>query len=123
MTEHSKPKTREERAKLEIGHTEISRPVKWTLFLVGLFTLFAIPTVQTYREIRQYAAGTREHPWPQCCDILDALPRATVACSASGLVEMSTDVSVKVSLMVSLLAPPLRRARSCWCGGSSAATG
>ena len=81
MTKQPKPKTREEQAKLEIGHTEISRPVKWTLFMVGLFTLFAIPALQTYREIQQYAAGMREHPRPQCCDIFDALPRATAACS------------------------------------------
>ena len=81
MTEQPKPNTREEQAKLEIGHTEISRPVKWMLFVVGLFTLFAIPAVQTYREIRQYAADRREHSWPQCCDIFDALPRATAACS------------------------------------------
>ncbi len=82
MTEHSKTTMpREEQAKLEIGRTEISRPVKWTLFVVGLFTLFVIPTVQTYREIWQYAAGECERPWPQCCDIFDALPRATAACS------------------------------------------
>ncbi|MFC1596729.1 hypothetical protein ACFL5Q_02170 [Planctomycetota bacterium] len=81
MTEQPKPKTREEQAKLEIGHTEISRGVKWTLFVVGLLTLFAVPAVQTYREIRQYAVGRRAHPWSQCCDIFDALPRATAAYS------------------------------------------
>jgi len=79
MTEQPKPQTREEQAKLEIGHTEISVGVKWTLFAVGLFTLFAVPAVQTYREIRLHAEGRREHPWPQCCDIFDALPRATAA--------------------------------------------
>ena len=79
MTEQPKPKTREEQAKLEIGHTEISRPVKWTLFVVGLFTLFAVPAMQTYLEIRQHAEGRREIPWPQCCDIFDSLPRAAAA--------------------------------------------
>lgn len=79
MTEHPKPKTREEQAKLEIGHTEISRPVKWTLFVVGLFTLFSVPAMQTYYEIRQYMVGGRETSWPQCCDIFDVLPRATAA--------------------------------------------
>lgn len=82
MTEHPKTTmTREEQAKLEIGRTEISRPVKWTLFVSGLFTLFAVPTVQTLHEIRQYTAGEREGPWPQCCDIFDALPRAIAACT------------------------------------------
>ncbi len=79
MTERPKPQTREEQAKLEIGHTEMSHGVKWALFMVGLATLFAIPAVQSYREMRQYADGRRENPWPQCCDIFDALPRAAVA--------------------------------------------
>ncbi len=81
MTAQPKPQTREEQAKLEIGHTEISLGVKWTLFVVGLLTLFGVPAVQTYREMRQHAAGRRESPWPQCCDIFDALPRAAAAFS------------------------------------------
>jgi len=82
MTERPKPLTREEQAKLEIGHTEISLGAKWTLSVVGLFTLFAVPAVQTYREMRQHAEGRRETPWPQFCDIFDALPRAAAAYSA-----------------------------------------
>ncbi len=81
MTERLKPQTREEQATLEIGYTEISLGVKWTLFVVGLFTLFAVPSVQTYHEMRQHAEGRREHPWPQCFDIFDALPRAATAYS------------------------------------------
>ena len=79
MTKRPKPLTREKQAKLEIGHTEFSLGVKWTLFVVGLFTLFAVPAVQTYREMRQHAEGRRENPWPQCCDIFDAIPRAAAA--------------------------------------------
>ena len=79
MIERPKPRTREEQAKLEIGHTEISLGVKWTLFVVGISTLFAVPAVQTYREMRQYAEGRRDSPWPQCCDLFDALPRAAAA--------------------------------------------
>lgn len=81
MTERPKPQTREEQAKIEIGHTEISVGVKWTLFVVGLFTLFAVPAVQTYREMRQHAEGRRENPWPQCCDIFNALPHTAAAYS------------------------------------------
>ena len=81
MTERFRPLTREEQAKLEIGHTEISPGVKWTLFVAGLLTLFAVPAVQTYRQMRQHAEGRRENPWPQCCDIFVALPRAGAACS------------------------------------------
>ena len=79
MIERPKLQTREEQAKLEIGHTEITPGAKWTLCLVGLFTLFAVPAVQTYREMRQHAEGRRETPWPQCCEIFDALPRAAAA--------------------------------------------
>ena len=79
MTEPLTSPTREEQAKLEIGHTEISPGVKWTLCVVGLFTLFAVPSAQAYREMRQHAEGRREGRWPQCCDIFAALPRAEAA--------------------------------------------
>lgn len=79
MTQHTMYPTREEQARLEIGHTEFSRGVKWTLVAVGLVTLFAVPAVQTYREMRQHAEGRRESGWPQCCDIFAALPRAVAA--------------------------------------------
>ena len=82
MTGRHKPLTREQQAKLEIGHTEFSLGVKWTLLAVGLITLFAVPTVQTYRELRQHAEGRRESAWPQCCDIIDAWPQAAAACRA-----------------------------------------
>jgi hypothetical protein len=79
MTERPKPQTREEQAKLEIGQTEISLGVKWALVVVGLLTLFAVPAVQTYHEMRQHAESQRENPWPQCFDIFDAVPRAATA--------------------------------------------
>ena len=79
MSERPESLTREEQAKLEIGHTEISLGVKWTLFMVGLFTLFALSVAQTYREMRQHAKGQRESPRPQYCDIANALPSAAAA--------------------------------------------
>jgi hypothetical protein len=81
MSERPQTHTRETQAKLEIGHTEISVGAKWTLVVIGLFTLFAVPAVQAYREMQLHAAGRRENPWPQCCDIFDALPRAVAAYS------------------------------------------
>ncbi|MCU0871903.1 MAG: hypothetical protein MUE50_06115 [Pirellulaceae bacterium] len=79
MTERAKIQTRIEQAKLETGHTDIRSGVKWALVAVGLFTLLAVPAVQTYRDLRQHAEGQREDPWPQCFDIFDALPRAAAA--------------------------------------------
>jgi alginate O-acetyltransferase complex protein AlgJ len=81
MTKGPRLQTREEQARLEIGHTEISVAVKWMLSVVGLFTLFAVPAVQTYRDMRLHAEGQRERAWPQWCDIFDALPRAAAAYS------------------------------------------
>jgi alginate O-acetyltransferase complex protein AlgJ len=79
MTARPAPLTREEQAKVEIGHTAISPGVKWSLCAIGLFTLFAVPFVQAVHETRQYAHGKRGTPWPQCCEVIDALPRAIAA--------------------------------------------
>jgi alginate O-acetyltransferase complex protein AlgJ len=76
MTEQAKSMTREEQAQLEIGHTEISCANRWTLFLVGLFTLFTIPMVQTCHETYEYAIGKRAGPWQQSLDVFDAAGRA-----------------------------------------------
>ena len=79
MTERTKPQSREEQAGLEIGQTQVSRGVKWTLFVIGLFTLAAVPVAETYRDMRQHSNRRHGFPWPQCCDIFDALPRAAAA--------------------------------------------
>lgn len=79
MSERNKIPSRLEQAQLEIGHTQMSLGVKWALFAVGLLTLLAVPTVQTCRELRPPAGSQRENAWPQCCDLLEALPRAVAA--------------------------------------------
>lgn len=83
MAEQFQPQSREEQAKREIGRTEMGRGVKWALFVMGLFTLLAVPVGQTYRETRQHAAGRRASRWPQCGDIFGAGPRAAAAYRAS----------------------------------------
>ena len=62
MTERPKHLNREEQAKLGIGRTEFSNGVKWTLFVMGLLTLFSVPTVQTYRELWQRARAVVKPP-------------------------------------------------------------
>jgi alginate O-acetyltransferase complex protein AlgJ len=79
MTDQAKSMTREEQAKLEVGHTDMSCYAKWTLFLAGLFTLFAIPVVQTCLETYEYANGKRERPWPRSFEIFDAVGQAATA--------------------------------------------
>jgi len=79
MTEPSAPHSREDRAGIEIGQTEITAGVKWALLLVGLFTLIMVPAVQTCCELRQSGQNGRATVWPQWCDIFEALPRAAVA--------------------------------------------
>ena len=81
MIQRPLPQSREDQARLEIGRTEVSPGVKWLLFAVGLFTLYVVPAVQTYRELRRHALGQRDMVWPQWCDIFAALPRAVVAFS------------------------------------------
>ena len=79
MTKRPQPLTCERQAKLEIGHTEFSPGVKWTLFTVGLFTLFAVPAVQILCELRDHVERRRDDVWPQCFEVFDAMPRAVAA--------------------------------------------
>lgn len=71
--------SREEHAQLEIGHTEFRPGAKWTLFVIGLFTLFSVPVAQTCLEWRLCAEGRHETGRAPCRDILAALPRAGAA--------------------------------------------
>jgi alginate O-acetyltransferase complex protein AlgJ len=68
--------TREDVAKIEIGHTDVSRAR--AAVLAGLFvaTLATVPVAQHVRDIRAYDAGRRDSPVPQCYEIVSAVPRA-----------------------------------------------
>ncbi len=61
--------TREEIAKIEIGHTEISRPLSWALVLVFLGTIVSVPIVQTTWEIRRGQASEDLSAVPQFLSI------------------------------------------------------
>lgn len=84
MTEQTKPLTREGQAKRDIGHTEFSRGVQWTLLIAGLVTLFGVPAGQAYREMRTSAGDGHDGARPQCLAILEVLPRAIATYRQSG---------------------------------------
>lgn len=79
MTKCPPHNIREMQARLEIGHTHYGRGAKWTLFFVGLLTIYLVPAMQTYRDVRQNVASGHRSSAPQCCDILAAVPRAIAA--------------------------------------------
>ncbi|MFP4054967.1 MAG: alginate O-acetyltransferase AlgX-related protein, partial [Phycisphaerae bacterium] len=73
MAETEKKLTREDIAKIEIGHTDVSRPVAWALILVVLATVFAVPAVQHVAEIQRGLGGKRPSPLPQAYEIFGKL--------------------------------------------------
>ncbi|MFP4105929.1 MAG: alginate O-acetyltransferase AlgX-related protein [Phycisphaerae bacterium] len=64
--------TREEVAKIEIGHTTITRPMAWVLILGFLLTIFAVPTAQHVYDLHRYYTGKRRTAWPKPYEILSA---------------------------------------------------
>ncbi len=73
MSEERKKLTREDIAKIEIGHTDVSPKVAWGLILALLVTVFAVPAIQHTWEIRQGLIGARPSPVPQCYEIFGKL--------------------------------------------------
>ena len=61
--------SREDVAKLEIGHTDISPTLSWCLTLIFLVTIFSVPLVQHARELRGQNVQSASFEWPQCYDI------------------------------------------------------
>ncbi|MGI6496681.1 MAG: alginate O-acetyltransferase AlgX-related protein [Kiritimatiellia bacterium] len=57
-------RSREEIAREEIGHTDISRGTKWLLVVFFLAAIAAVPLVQIAVDLRAHAAGTRASPLP-----------------------------------------------------------
>jgi alginate O-acetyltransferase complex protein AlgJ len=90
-----RPLTREEQAKLEIGHTTISRPVAWMLVIALFAVIFAEPVVQTiydyslYRQQQQQAAADpsfkpdRDTAWPRYADLLRDGPQVSAGMAAA----------------------------------------
>jgi alginate O-acetyltransferase complex protein AlgJ len=72
----SKPRrlTREEQAKLEIGHTEIAKPLQWLLVIVLFGATFAEPVVQVFWDHSLFRQNKRETPMPECTDLVRLMP-------------------------------------------------
>lgn len=68
--------SREDIAKIEIGHTDISRGLVRLLFFAFLATIGAVPAWQHAREIAEHRAGRRADALPQCYDTFKHAVRA-----------------------------------------------
>ena len=66
--------SREDVAKIEIGHTDVHPATAWALVAVFLGVLFAVPVAQHITEIRAGLAGERPSAVPQAYDIFTMLP-------------------------------------------------
>ncbi len=71
--------TREHIARIEVGHTRMTRPMAWALTLAMLATIAAVPLLQHVDHFRAYRAGLRDSVWPQAYDIFKAVPVAISA--------------------------------------------
>jgi hypothetical protein len=71
--------SREEIALMEIGQTSITRPMVWTLVAAFLLTIYTVPVVQNFYELRKHAVGARAEALPQCYDIFRDVARAAKA--------------------------------------------
>ena len=76
MTDETKKLTREEVAKIEVGHTAISRAGAWVLVSLFILTVAAVPVVQTIFEVGAHVAEERDAALPQALDIFQRVPVA-----------------------------------------------
>lgn len=71
---HHKHHSREEIAKIEIGHTDSTPGVNWFLTLFFLLLIVAVPVLQTIREFSAIRAGKEPgRGAPQSCDVFKFL--------------------------------------------------
>jgi alginate O-acetyltransferase complex protein AlgJ len=71
--------TREQIARREIGHTQISRAAAWTLALLFVATIAAVPAVQHAADVLAWRADRRDSLWPQAYDIFGSVAQAVDA--------------------------------------------
>jgi hypothetical protein len=75
--------SREDQARVEIGHTEIGPVATWTLVIFFLVAVFAVPVIQAGREWRFHRAGQNGRSWLQAGEIVRAFPAAAAAWRAA----------------------------------------
>ncbi len=64
--------SREDQAKLEIGHTAVSRGTALWIIAVFLFIIACVPVMQHVAEIKAYRRGARDSAWPPAGSALSA---------------------------------------------------
>jgi len=76
MTQQHSQLSREETAKVEIGHTWVTGPMAWALIGLFLVTIAIVPASQVIWEVNAWLGGFRHSAWPQAFAIFRALPEA-----------------------------------------------
>jgi alginate O-acetyltransferase complex protein AlgJ len=72
MEPTERPPSREEIAKREIGHTDMSPTLAKAMVAVFLVTIIAIPTIQSAEELLGRGSSTGASRWPSWCGITSA---------------------------------------------------
>ena len=99
---HHKHHSREEIAKIEIGHTDSTPAINWFLTLFFLAVITAVPLLQTGREFAAIRAGKEsDRKLPQSVDVFSfLLPSGaelkTLASAEDGLLAASTRVNARI---------------------------
>jgi len=84
---------REEVARIEVGHTEITRGQAWCLALAFLGIVVAVPVAQAVREARLYRTGRRATATPGVAAILPSVPKAVRVCVGAGATDADGPVA------------------------------
>ena len=79
MSETPRELSREEVARIEVGHTAVTRTTAWLLIAVFLGTAAAVPLAQHVVEVRRYLRGERGRAVPGAYDVFTVLPHAARA--------------------------------------------
>ena len=64
--------TREEQAAVELGTTDVTPAVARVMVASFAITLMAVPAMQWAGQLRAFAVGDRNSPWPSAAEILTA---------------------------------------------------
>ncbi len=75
----TRPLSREEVAKLEIGHTEIAGWLARTMTAVFVLAVFVVPLLHELSGPAEQGESRTVACWPRCCSIFTTLPEVAIA--------------------------------------------
>jgi len=99
MTNNPKYSSREAQAMAEIGQTTIRPGLARLLTMVFLFAIGIVPLTQQVADIRDWQAGRRASPRPQCYDIFRNPPGVAPAIAQKGMPLVRRVIAANRALM------------------------